>query len=237
MDRTEKNGKWLNLYCNRATMLEEGVNNEREQEEMMRKGKRLTGVLLVLALGFQLLSASVLAAETPQVQATSWAVDAGLETMAAPAAVKLSSVKNISSKSIKVTWKKQSGVTGYQVQYSTSSKMKSAKTVTVKKAATTSVTISKLKKGKKYYVRVRTYKKVNGVKYYSGWSKAKTVTTKKPASKPSTGGSSTRVYITETGARYHYNYNCRGLSNARRKIPTTLSKAKAQGYTLCGYEK
>lgn len=139
------------------------------------KKRTMAALLLVLALGFQLLPASVLAAETPQVQATGWAADAGLETMAAPAAVKLSSVKNISSKSIKVTWKKKSGVTGYQVQYSTSSKMKSAKTVTVKKAKTTSVTISKLKKGKKYYVRVRAYTKKNGKTKYTAWSAKKSI--------------------------------------------------------------
>lgn len=67
MDRTEKNGKWLNLYDNCATMLEEGVNHKREQEGMMRKGKRLAALPLVLALGFQLFSGSVLAAEMPQV--------------------------------------------------------------------------------------------------------------------------------------------------------------------------
>ena len=143
------------------------------------KKRTMAALLLVLALGFQLLPASVLAAETPQVQATGWAADAGLETMAAPAAVKLSSVKNSSSKSIKVTWKRQSGVTGYQVQYSTASSFKSAKTVTVKKAKTTSTTIKKLTKGKKYYVRVRTYQKVSGKTYYSAWSASKNVTIKK----------------------------------------------------------
>ena len=44
-------------------------------------------------------------------------------------------------------------------------------------------TVKKLKAKKKYYVRVRTYKtvKINGksIRIYSGWSKAKTVTTKK----------------------------------------------------------
>ena len=39
----------------------------------------------------------------------------------------------------------------------------------------TSRTIRKLKRGKKYYVRVRTYKKVNGKNYYSAWSKARYV--------------------------------------------------------------
>ena len=87
-------------------------------------------------------------------------------------------------KSFKVTWKKQATqITGYQVQYSTSSKFKSAKTVTISKNKTTSKSVGKLSAKKKYYVRVRTYKtvKVNGknVKLYSGWSKAKSVTTKK----------------------------------------------------------
>lgn len=81
-------------------------------------------------------------------------------------------------------WKKQtSQTTGYQIQYSTSSKFKSAKTVTISKNKTTSKSVSKLKAKKKYYVRVRTYKtvKINGknTKIYSSWSKVKTVTTKK----------------------------------------------------------
>ena len=87
-------------------------------------------------------------------------------------------------KGFKVTWKKQTTqTTGYQVQYSTSSKFKSAKTVTISKNKTTSKSVGKLSAKKKYYVRVRTYKtvKIGGksVKLYSGWSKAKSVTTKK----------------------------------------------------------
>ncbi len=87
-------------------------------------------------------------------------------------------------KGFKVTWKKQATqTTGYQVQYSTSSKFKSAKTVTISKNKTTSKSVGKLSAKKKYYVRVRTYKtiKIGGksVKLYSGWSKAKSVTTKK----------------------------------------------------------
>ncbi|MCM1284986.1 MAG: fibronectin type III domain-containing protein [Acetobacter sp.] len=89
-------------------------------------------------------------------------------------------------KKFTVKWKKlTSQTTGYQIQYSTSSKFtaKTTKTVTVSKNKTTSKSVSKLKAKKKYYVRVRTYKtvKVNGknTKIYSSWSKAKTVTTKK----------------------------------------------------------
>ncbi|MBR3737820.1 MAG: leucine-rich repeat protein, partial [Eubacterium sp.] len=97
-----------------------------------------------------------------------------------PKGTTVSKVSSPKSKQLKVSWKKQtSSTTGYQIQYSTSSKFKSAKTVTIKKNKTTSVTIKKLKSKKKYYVRIRTYKTVDGKKYYSSWSSAKSVTTKK----------------------------------------------------------
>jgi len=78
-----------------------------------------------------------------------------------------------------VKWKKKTvQTTGYQIRYSTSSSMKNAKTKLVKSNKTTSKTISKLKSKKKYYVQVRTYKTVDGIKYYSKWSEKKAVTTK-----------------------------------------------------------
>lgn len=81
---------------------------------------------------------------------------------------------------IKVYVNKQATqTTGYQIQYSTSSNFANAKTATIGKNTTLSKSITGLAKGKKYYVRVRTYKTVNGTKYYSSWSKAKSVTTKK----------------------------------------------------------
>lgn len=81
-------------------------------------------------------------------------------------------------------WKKQkSQTTGYEIQYSASSKFKGAKILKNIKLKTTSKKVTKLKAGKKYYVRMRTYKavKVNGksAKIYSDWSKAKKVVTKK----------------------------------------------------------
>ena len=81
-------------------------------------------------------------------------------------------------KSLKVTVKKQSTqVTGYQIQYSTSKKFTSAKTKTVS-YKTTTVSLKNLSAKKTYYVRVRTYKTVNGKKYYSGWSTYKYAKTK-----------------------------------------------------------
>ena len=84
-------------------------------------------------------------------------------------------------KQFKATWKKQkTQTTGYEIQYSTNSKFKSGnKKVKIKKNKTTSTTVKKLKGKKKYYVRIRTYKTVNGKKICSEWSKSKKVTTKK----------------------------------------------------------
>ncbi len=78
------------------------------------------------------------------------------------------------SKKLTIKWKKKtSQTTGYQIQVSTSSKFKSGnKTALVKKNKTVSTTLKKLKAKKTYYVRVRTYKSVNGEKFYSNWSKA-----------------------------------------------------------------
>ncbi len=96
-----------------------------------------------------------------------------------PKATSLSSL-SARSKGFTVKWKKQAEqTTGYQIQYSTSSKFTSPKYVTVGKNKTVSKTVGKLKGKKKYYVRIRTYKTVGKTKYYSAWSKAKSVTTKK----------------------------------------------------------
>ncbi len=83
-------------------------------------------------------------------------------------------------KGFKVTWKKVSNAKGYQVKYSTSKKFtkKTSKTATVKKATTTSKTVKDLKKKKTYYIKVRSYKTVNGKKVYSDWSNVKKVKTK-----------------------------------------------------------
>jgi hypothetical protein len=84
-------------------------------------------------------------------------------------------------KSITVTWKKQAakGVKGYEIQYSIDRNFKNdVKTVTIKKAKTTSTKIKKLKSKKKYYVRIRTYKKSGAAKVYSNWSKTKSVKVK-----------------------------------------------------------
>ncbi len=72
-------------------------------------------------------------------------------------------------------WKRISSVGGYEIQYSLKRNMKSAEKKTVKGASKKKLTVKKLKKGKKYYVRIRAYKVINGKKQYSKWSKVKAV--------------------------------------------------------------
>ena len=92
----------------------------------------------------------------------------------APVVLKSTTIKKVTptSNSVKVSWNKISGVTGYQVQIATDSKFsKNKKTYTLKE---TSKAIKNLKSNQKYYVHVRTYKGSD----YSKWSKTQTVTTK-----------------------------------------------------------
>lgn len=85
------------------------------------------------------------------------------------------------SKAFTVKWKKQTTqTTGYHIQYCTSSSFpeSSRKYAFVSDNTKVSKKFSSLAAKKKYYVRIRTYKTVNGKKYYSGWSEVKSVTTK-----------------------------------------------------------
>ena len=77
------------------------------------------------------------------------------------------------------SWKKSPGdVDGYQLQYGLKKNFRGAKKVTVRKAATLKKVLKNLKKGKIYYVRIRTWKTDSGKKYWSAWSGAKRVRVK-----------------------------------------------------------
>lgn len=70
-------------------------------------------------------------------------------------------------------------VTGYQIQYAVNKNFTSGKkTVTIKKNTVTSKKLTGLKSGKRYYVRIRTYKKTGTKTYYSGWSAVKNISVK-----------------------------------------------------------
>lgn len=94
-----------------------------------------------------------------------------------PAKTKVQKI-SAGKKSITAQWKKVAGVSAYQVQIATNKKFsKNKKTFKVSKKST-KVKIKKLKAKKVYYVRVRSYKKVNGKKVYSKWSTVRKVKTK-----------------------------------------------------------
>ena len=81
---------------------------------------------------------------------------------------------------IAVQWKKNSSCTGYVIQYATDKNYKkNAKMVVLNGKNKFRKTLTGLKKGKKYYVRIRTYRKVGSQKHVSAWSASKTVTVKK----------------------------------------------------------
>lgn len=89
-----------------------------------------------------------------------------------PTRTKITSIKK-AKKSIKVSWKKVKGVSGYQLLYSTSKKFKKAKKITIRRAENTNKLIKKIQNKKKYYIRIRTYLISDGRKYYSDWSKSR----------------------------------------------------------------
>lgn len=74
---------------------------------------------------------------------------------------------------IVLSWKKSSDATGYQIYRATKKNGKYKKIKTIKKRNTVKYTNKRLKKGKRYYYKIRAYKKVSGKTYYSSFSKAK----------------------------------------------------------------
>lgn len=86
-------------------------------------------------------------------------------TFIKPSKVKLTSV-TLSKTTLNVEWKKVN-CSGYEITYTTDSKFKKGlKTIKIKNPKTVKKAIKKLKKNKKYYVKVRAYTDYNGVKYY-----------------------------------------------------------------------
>lgn len=84
-------------------------------------------------------------------------------------------LKTGKSGQIKVSFSRQTGAKGYQIQYGTNSKYKSAKS---KKTSSVNITLKSLKRKKTYYVRVRSYIKQGSKTYYGDWSKSKKIKVK-----------------------------------------------------------
>jgi hypothetical protein len=109
-------------------------------------------------------------------QLTSTSKEKTIVRLTAPTKVK---VKNVSKQKLKISWAKNTKVGGYEIQYSTSKTFaKGNKRIKVSKSSAKK-TISKLTKGKTYYIRIRSYYKADGETYYSVWSTKKSVKIKK----------------------------------------------------------
>ena len=91
-----------------------------------------------------------------------------------PAISKLTAGK----KQVTVSWKKISGVTGYQIAYSTKASFSGQVKKSVKGASKTALVVKGLRARTTYYFRIRTYKTSGGKTTYSSWSTAKKVTVK-----------------------------------------------------------
>ena len=93
-----------------------------------------------------------------------------------PQKQKVSSLKSSKAKTITVKWKKDTKATGYILQYSTDKNFKkNVKSKTISNSKTTSAKITKLKTGKKYYVKICSYKKISGAKLKGSYSAVKSV--------------------------------------------------------------
>lgn len=86
---------------------------------------------------------------------------------------------NSAAKTIKVSYGKNTKASGYEIRYSLKSNMSGAMTVKLSGNTKISTTIKNLKKNTRYYVSVRSYKKVGSATYYSAWSTAKNIVIKK----------------------------------------------------------
>ena len=92
---------------------------------------------------------------------------------ARPAAIRLGKLK-AKKKALVIRWKKGKGINGYEIQLSMNKKFKKKnKKIVVKQKKRTKITAKKLKAGKTYFVRIRSYKIDAGKKVYSKWSKVK----------------------------------------------------------------
>lgn len=113
---------------------------------------------------------------TQQPQATS----PQTQTVAAPARTVIKKLKNRNGRRVQVKFKKVAGADGYEIVYSTGVNFGKKKTKAVSYNASKNIrTIKKMKKGRRYFVKVRAYKMNGTKKVYGKWSPVKVIRVKK----------------------------------------------------------
>lgn len=131
-----------------------------------------TGKIKAVGVGEAIIT--ITAAETKSFNAAV----AEVKVTVVPKAVTVTSLTCRKHGKFTIKWKKLKKVSGFEVQCCKSKSFKkNVKSKKVKNGKATGATVTNLKKAK-FYVRVRVYKTVDGVKYYSDWSKIKSVKVK-----------------------------------------------------------
>ena len=106
---------------------------------------------------------------------SSWSDAKSIKVDQKPYGSSVSKLTNPSRKAMKISWDKAPSATGYHIQYAADSSMKGTKDIYINNKDTLTKTVSGLTKGKTYYVRIQTFRKVSGKTYWSSWSKAKKI--------------------------------------------------------------
>ena len=106
---------------------------------------------------------------------SSWSDAKSIKVDQKPYGSSVNKLTNPSSKAMKISWDKAPSATGYHIQYAADSSMKGTKDIYINNKDTLTKTVSGLTKGKTYYVRIQTFRKVSGKTYWSSWSKAKKI--------------------------------------------------------------
>lgn len=88
-------------------------------------------------------------------------------------------LKNAPDRALTITWNRNRKATGYQLQYSPRHSFISHKTISVLSCKTDQKTIKQHSKGRYNFVRIRSYKQISGVTYYSAWSATKGIKLKR----------------------------------------------------------
>lgn len=98
-----------------------------------------------------------------------------------PAKVKVRSITPKFGRKISLKWTRDPKVDGYYIRYSINKKMQNSKTITIQKNKMTNATLKNLKRKRKYYIEICSYKKVKVGKQYKnerGTVTEKTIKTK-----------------------------------------------------------
>lgn len=132
---------------------------------------------------------------------------------------------------ITVSIKKTAGAYGYQYQYAVNSKMSEAKTI---RSKSTSYSFSALA-SKNYYVRVRSYIKVSGKYYYSGWTSIKKVSFIKVDVQSVTSEDDNGVMLSNVGEHYQLTAEIKPLDATNRKLNWSTSDSAIASVTENGY--